>query len=87
MYCNIRSFIVNALVLLTKKFLTLFAVLPAHANLIYRVMARMQPNQMKATQAISYVPETYGYISFDWLVSAVFHRKLTPIFSCQRVPG
>ena len=78
-----KSFIVNALVLLTKKFFNLVRGITRSRN-IYRVMARMQTNQMKAIYTND-LPRACN--SFDWLVSAVFHGKLTPIVSCQRVPG
>jgi len=55
-YCNILSFIVNALVLLTRRFFYLFSqyVLRNGAN---------ATNAMKATPAICYVPAIYDYSS------------------------
>jgi len=53
--CEMQPFIVNALALLTKQFLNLVRGITRPRN-IYRVMAGMQTNQMKATPAICYVP-------------------------------
>jgi len=69
-YCNILSFIANALVLLTKfcsRYYPLTQRLPRNA--------RMQTNQMKATLAICRVWAIYSYSShlIGW------HRRISTV--------
>jgi len=80
-YCNILSFIVNALVLLTRKVFLIFVCS------MYCKMARMQTNVMKATLAVCYVPAIYYDYSSNLIgwhphYSAVslFPKLIIPIF-------